>query len=251
MTNVSVKTPSVLRAGAVALLLAGVPLTAAHAQIGVLMQPPAISVNGDARISVAPDRAEIDGGVITEAKTAREATQANNTAMAAVLTALKNSGIDEKDFQTSRLSLQPQSSANRGNNDGPVRIIGYRASNRVTVRIRDIAKVAQVIDTLTGAGANTISGISFSVSQASKLLDEARTQAMADARRKAEIYANAAGVTLGPPLNINEGMVSGPIPVMRQAKFAAADAMSTPVAPGEEVLHVNVSVSYAITPAKP
>ena len=83
-------------------------------------------------------------------------------------------------------------------------IVGYRASNRVTVRIRDVTKVANVIDVLVGAGANEIGGINFTVTQASKLLDEAREKAIADARRKAEIYAKAAGVTLGEPLSISE-----------------------------------------------
>ena len=83
-------------------------------------------------------------------------------------------------------------------------IVGYRASNRVTIRLRDVTKVASVIDMLVGAGANDIGGINFTVSQASKLLDEAREKAIADARRKAEIYAKAAGVTLGEPLSISE-----------------------------------------------
>ena len=88
---------------------------------------------------------------------------------------------------------------------GPSPIVGYRASNRVTVRIHDVSKVAGVIDTLVGAGANDIGNVTFEVSQASKLLDDAREKAVADARRKAEIYAKAAGVTLGAPLSISEG----------------------------------------------
>ena len=85
------------------------------------------------------------------------------------------------------------------NRAGPNAITGYRASNRVTIKLRDVTKVASVIDTLVGAGANEIGGINFVVSQASKALDEAREKAIADARRKAEIYAKAAGVTLGEP----------------------------------------------------
>jgi uncharacterized protein YggE len=175
-------------------------LLAASARAQVI-PPAAISVTGEATVSVPPDQAEIDGGVTSEAKTAREASEANNTAMGKVLVALKGAGIDEKDFQTSRLSLQPQSAPNR---PGPSGIVGYRASNRVTIRVRDVTKVANVIDTLVGAGANEIGGINFIVSKASKLLDEAREQAVADARRKAEIYAKAAGVTLGAPLSISE-----------------------------------------------
>ena len=163
--------------------------------------PPAISVTGEATVSVAPDQAQIDGGVTSDAKTAREASEANNAAMGKVLLALKGAGIEEKDYQTSRLSLQPQYAPNR---TGSSPITGYRASNRVTIRVRDVTKVANVIDVLVGAGANDIGGINFTVSQASKLLDEAREKAVADARRKAEIYAKAAGVTLGEPLSISE-----------------------------------------------
>jgi uncharacterized protein len=206
--------------------------------------PPAvISVTGEATVSVPPDVAQIDAGVTSEAKTAREASDANNAAMGKVLLALKGAGVEENDYQTSRLSLQPQSAPNRS---GPSSIVGYRASNRVTIRLRDVTKVANVIDTLVGAGANDIAGINFMVSRASKLLDEAREQAVADARRKAEIYAKAAGVTLGAPLSISEDGAPGPTPYRR---IAAGFAAATSVAQGEETLRVNVSVSWTIKQA--
>jgi uncharacterized protein YggE len=203
--------------------------------------PPAISVTGEAQISVAPDIAFVDAGVATDARSAREASEANNAAMAKVFVALKAANIDARDVQTSRLSLQPQYAPNRS---GPSPIVGYRASNRVTVRIHDVSKVAGVIDTLVGAGANDIGNVAFEVSQASKLLDEAREKAVADARRKAEIYAKAAGVTLGAPLSISEG--SAPQPVFRSKMVAGMAAAPTPIAQGEETLSVSVSVTWAI-----
>src|SRR3954469_23552328 len=137
--------------------------------------PPAmISVTGDATVSVAPDLAQIDAGVTSDAKTAREASDANNAAMGKVLLALKGAGIEEKDYQTSRLSLQAQYAPNRS---GPSPVVGYRASNRVTVKLRDVTKVAGIIDVVIGAGANEFGGINFSVSQSSKLLDDAREKA--------------------------------------------------------------------------
>src|SRR5262245_1343356 len=142
--------------------------------------PPTISVTGEAQVSVAPDLAQVDGGVTTEAKTAREASDANNKAMAAILAALKAAGIAEADIQTSRLSLFPQSSPSKLINS-PVQITGYRASNRVTIRVRDVTKVAATIDALVAAGANEIGGINFMVSQESKLLDDARVKAIEDA----------------------------------------------------------------------
>lgn len=230
------------RAPLVAAIAAGMLLAApALAQTA----PPAmISVTGEATVSAAPDLAQIDAGVTTEAKTAREASDANNAAMGKVLLALKGAGIEEKDYQTSRLSLQPESVPNR--TAGPATIVGYRASNRVTIRLRDVGKVASAIDTLVGAGANDIGGINFTVSQASKLLDDAREQAMGDARRKAEIYAKAAGVTLGAPVSVSEGSTPVQIPYRR---MAAGMAAATPVAQGEETLQVTVAVSWAIRQA--
>jgi uncharacterized protein YggE len=228
-----------------AFLLAGFATGAAlAAQAEMPIEPPAvISVTGEAHISVPPDLAQIDAGVTSEAKTAREASDANNAAMGKVLLALKGAGIDEKDYQTSRLSLQPENSIPK--QGVPSTIVGYRASNRVSIRLHDVTKIAGVIDTLVTAGANDIGGINFMVSQASKLLDEAREQAIADARRKAEIYAKAAGVTLGAPISISEGGIPQPQQVFR---FGAAK-MPTPIAQGEETLSITVGVTWAIKPA--
>ena len=162
-----------------------------------------------------PDLAQIEAGVTSDAKTAREASEANNAAMGKVLLALKGAGIDEKDYPD--LAAVAAAAIRAEPPGGPSTIAGYRASNRVTVRLHDVTKVASVIDTLVGAGANDIGGINFTVSQASKLLDDAREQAIADARRKAEIYAKAAGVTLGAPLSISEEGAPGPMPFRKMA----------------------------------
>ena len=225
---------------ALAATLATAPLQAALAQTTL---PAMISVSGEATISVPPDLAQIEAGVTSEAKTAREASETNNTGMGKLLLALKAADIAEKDIQTSRLSLQAENAPNKPGTLPTV--IGYRASNRVTVRLHEVAKVAGTLDALVGAGANDIGGISFSVSNASKLLDDAREQAIADARRKAEIYAKAAGVTLGAPLSISEEGSAAPIAYRKMVGMAA----SAPVAQGEETLHLNVSVSWAIKPA--
>jgi uncharacterized protein YggE len=228
---------------AFAAALAAAMLMAAPA-LAQTVSPAAISVTGEATVSVPPDMAEIEGGFTSEAKTAREASDANNTAMGKLLLALKAAAIDDKDIQTSRLSLQPQSAPNH---TGAPAIVGYRASNHVTIRLHDVTKTAGVIDMLVGAGANDIGGINFMVSGASKLLDQAREQAIADARRKAEIYARAAGVTLGAPLSISENGGS-PMPMQFRAKAMMA---ATPVAAGEETLQVSVNVSWAIKEAQP
>jgi uncharacterized protein YggE len=209
---------------------------------------PAISVTGEATISVPPDLAQLDAGVASDGKTARDASEANNAAMTKVMAALRAAGIGEKDFQTSRLSLQPQYAPNR-NLTSP--ITGYRASNRVTVKLHDLGKVASVIDALVGAGANDIGSVNFTVSKPSELLDQAREMAFADARRKAEIYAKAAGVTLGAPLAISEE--GAPTPVFRTKMMPAAPmgmAAPTPIAQGEETLSVTVAVAWSIKAAQ-
>jgi len=124
--------------------------------------PPSISVSGEATVSAAPDLAEIEAGVTTEAKTARAASEANAKAMNAVLAALKTSGIAPKDVQTSQISLQPQMTS-RNNSSAPPQITGYRATNRVSVTLRDIAKIGDTLDALVASGANDIGGVGFSV----------------------------------------------------------------------------------------
>lgn len=225
---------------AVAALLLWPALAAAQ------VTPPAITVTGEASISVPPDMAEIDAGITTEAKTARDAVEANNNAMGKVLLAVKNAGIGEKDYQTSRLSLFPQMAARTPTGQNQ-QISGYTARNRVTIKLRDISRVATVIDTLVAAGANEMGGIAFGVSNASKLLDDARTQAIADARRKADIYAMAANVAIGNAITITEDGASPP--QIFRSKFAAAPA-SVPVAAGEETLRVSVTVAYEIKAAQ-
>jgi uncharacterized protein len=235
------KTRIFLEAFFLASLAVSVP-PGAQAQTPAQPQP-LISVTGEARISVPPDLAQIDAGVTSEGKTAREASDANNAAMGKVLLALKGSSIDEKDYQTSRLSLQAEYSTAKSGS--PATIVGYRASNRVTIRLHDVTKAANVIDTLVTAGANEIGGINFMVSQASKLLDDAREQAVGDARRKAEIYAKAAGVTLGAPISISEEGAAQPLFRARMAAPMAAGA-PVPIAQGEETLSVTVGVVWAI-----
>jgi uncharacterized protein YggE len=228
---------------AAAALSAAAPALAQTAQAEF---PPAISVSGEASVAAPPDLAMIDAGVASDAKTAREAADANNAAMTKVLQALKAANIDAKDYQTSQLSLQPQFAPNRS---GPSSVTGYRASNRVTIKVRDVGKVAGVIDTLVGAGANDIGNIYFTVAEPSRLLDEAREKAIADARRKAEIYARAAGVTLGQPLTISED--GTPAPMFRVKTLATPmQSAGTPVAQGEETLSITVNVTWAIRPAQ-
>lgn len=199
-----------------------------------------VTVSGEATVAVAPDSAVIRIGVTSQGKSAREASDANTKKMTAVLAAIKDSGIADRDVQTSRLSLQPQYDPNKA---GPARLLGFQVTNQVTVRIRDIDKLPTILDHAIGAGANEMSGIEFLVSDQSKLLDQVRDEAIADARRKAELYAKAAGGRLGPVSAITEeGSTPPPRPL------AAMRAGAIPVAPGEQTLRAVVSVSFELIP---
>lgn len=198
-----------------------------------------VTVTGEASIAVAPDMATMRVGVSSQEKTAREASEANARQMTGVLAAIKGAGVAERDVQTSRLSLQPQYDPNKGT----PRLTGFQASNQVTIRIRDVDSLPIVLDRAIAAGANEMSGIEFGVSEQSKLLDQARDDAIADARRKAELYAKAAGAKLGHVVSITEEG-SAPPPRPMQAMRAGA----VPIAPGEQTLRATVTVSYELTP---
>lgn len=222
------------RAPLFALLVAA----AALAPLAARAADKTVTVSGEATIAVAPDTAVIRIGVTSQGKTAREASDANAHKMTTVLGAIKDSGIPDRDVQTSRLTLQPQYDPNKA---GPARLLGFQVTNQVTVKIREIDKLPGILDKAIGAGANEMSGIEFIVSEQSKLLDQARDEAIADARRKAELYAKAAGAKLGPVTAIaEEGVPNPPRPI------AALRAGAVPVAPGERELRAVVTVSYEL-----
>jgi len=224
-----------IRLGLAAVLLL-VPLSA---QAQSEQKPPSVSVTGEASITSAPDIAVLQSGVTSQAKTARDAMSASAKLMSTVLAALKESGVAENDIKTSRLRLDPV----RDPNKHPTSIIAFEATSLLAVRLRDVNKSADILDKMIGAGANVVTGINFDVSETSKLLDQARAEAIADARRKAEIYAKAAGVSLGRPLSISEGSISRP--KMQDYAMRAAPA-AMPIAAGEEKIGITVSVSYEL-----
>ena len=200
-----------------------------------------ITVTGEAVSSATPDIVTIRLGVATQGDTPRKATEENAKPMKAVIAAIKAAGAEERDIQTSGFSLQPQFEQTK---NGPPHLAGFHASNDVSVKLRDVGKLSDLIDRAVAAGANEMSGIEFSVSDHSKRLDEARAQAVTDARRKAEIYAKAAGVVVGRPVSITENMTSSPPRPVAAAAFRAAP---TPVSPGEVTLHAAVTVSFELT----
>ena len=198
-----------------------------------------ITVTGHGMVAVAPDTAMIRIGVTSQAKTAHEASAANAQQMTKVLGAIEQSGIAKKDIRTSQLSLQPQYDAKNGTN----RLLGFQVTNRITVRIRNIGNLPAILDKAISAGANEMSGIEFLVSGESKLLDEARADAIADARRKAGLYAKAAGAKVGKVVAITE---QGSSPPPRPFQALRSSGGAVPVAPGQQMLRATVTVSYEL-----
>ena len=202
----------------------------------------AIVVVGVGSVSAPPDSAQLRAGVVTQATSASEALEANSAAMQRVLQTLTAAGVPAKQVQTESLNIQPRyRSGSQGR--GEKQIAGYEVSNRVRVVIRDLERLGSILDDLVGQGANQLYGILFSVRDPTRLLDEARQNAMADARRKAELYAQAAGARLGRALRIEEGVAARPGPMLRS--LAGAEA-AVPVAPGELEFSARVTVTYAM-----
>lgn len=236
-----------LRLTFAALIIAAAPLGAAIAQDRDRKEP-AIVVTGEGDAALAPDLAIVNLSVAETAKTAREALDANNKAMAAVLKGLKDQGIAAHDLQTAGLSIQPQYSYPQ-NEDGtpkPPVLNGYTVTNGLTVRVRDLAKLGAIIDQSVTSGVNQGGDIRFTNDDPAKALEEARIEAVKDATAKAKTLAEAAGVKLGRVIEITEGAADpGPQPLMRmQMAKEASDAV--PVEAGENSYSVNVTVTFAI-----
>lgn len=216
---------------------------AGHAAAAEEIAAPLVIVTGEARVGAVPDVAEVLAGVTTQGKTAREASEANARTMTAVLAALREAGVAERDLQTQRFTIHPVYARPQDSRSEGPRITGYSVSNQVAVRIRDVGRVAEMLDRTIGAGANDIRSVDFSVADPSKALDAARAAAIADARRKAEVYAKAANVQLGRAVTITERDAPARPLVLRAA---APTAGAPPIAAGEETLQVAVTVGFEL-----
>jgi hypothetical protein len=226
-----------------ATVLSGLMMLPAVAMADSHMAAPAtISVTGEGIVAAAPDLATVSLGVTMQGDTAAAAMAAGNSALQAVLERLKAAGIEDRDLQTSNLSLNPNWQSGDGTT-APV-IVGYVASNILSVRVRDLDKLGAVLDAVVTDGANTLNGISFGLADPDPVLDQARTEAVADARGRAELLVGAAGVKLGRILSIAEsgGMMPMPAPMFRME--AASDAV--PVAGGEVGMSASVTITYEI-----
>jgi len=200
-----------------------------------------LSVTGST--SRVPDVAIISAGVQTRADTAAQAMAENAARMAEILKALRKAGVDDKDMHTSSINLSPH--YDYRSNQEP-KLIGYNASNQLSVKFRDIEKAGPILDTLVTAGANQISGPSLTIDKPDEAVDEARADAVKKGRERAELYARALGMRVVRVVMVSEGsrQIVRPMPMMARAE--AADAMMEPTAiiPGEQDVSVTLQMSF-------
>jgi len=211
---------------------------------------PRILVSGQGSVDLAPDMAILSLTVTREAETARAALDANSSAMTEVLAAMKSEGIEARDLQTSGFSIQPRYTYPTPKSSGdqePPKITGYTVRNSLSVRVRDITKVGQVLDRSVTLGVNEGGNITFTNDDPSAAITQARTKAIKDAIAKAGTLAEAAGVKTGKLLEISEQSFNpGPMPMAMAEMSMSRSAKAVPVATGENTYSVTVNVTFSI-----
>lgn len=204
-----------------------------------------ISVSGEGTAAAVPDMATITLGVSAQNASAAEAMEEASASISDILARLDGLGLQPRDIQTSDLSLTPLWSNRASGSASPPRIEGFEASNRLTLRVRDLDTLGAVLEAAISDGANRLGGLSFGLRDPGPVLDAARRNAVADARRRAEVYAQAAGLTLGPVISMSEGGASAPRPQLAMEMARAADV---PIAAGETAIRAQINVVYALLP---
>lgn len=210
-----------------------------------------ISISGTGEVAAAPDMAFVTSGVTSQGATAAEALAANTAAMNELIATLKAAGIEARDIQTSGFSVNPNyvySDARDANGyQLPPKISGYQVYNTVNVRVRDLSTLGAVLDKAVTVGANTINGVTFSVADPAPLYDEARKLAFADARKKAQLYADVADEKLGDIESISESQgYNQPQPQMMRAVADSAAAAPVPIESGELTFSIDVQVAWEL-----
>ena len=210
-----------------------------------------LTVTAEGKTARVPDLAVFNAGVTSQGRTAGEALSANSADMNRVIGALKRAGIADKDIQTSQISLNPIYGQPVTQPGGMViqepRIVGYQATNTVSIRSRDIKNFGKVLDALVAAGANQVSGPSFQLADPSSANDEARVSAIKTARARADLYARAGGMRVVRIVSISESGGYAP-PQPMYARAMKADAESTPISAGEVEAAVSVVVQFELAP---
>ncbi len=209
-----------------------------------------ITVSGEGKISAKPDIANISLSVVSKGATVKQVTTDNNTKMNQVLAAVKGLGMDPKDITTSQYSLYPEYDYSTYGRTGTNKIIGYNLTQEITLKVRDLTKVDDILDGGIKAGANQVGALSFDIDDTGPVKKEARKMAFDKAKEKAQEMASQAGVSLGRVVTFTEEAPAYPMPYYNFAMEAkSADMATAPapqVEPGSKELTMNVSVTYEI-----
>jgi uncharacterized protein YggE len=209
---------------------------------------PTISVVGEGLATARPDMAVVWVGVVSQAPRARDALGQNSKSMAEVIATVKNAGIEARDIETSQISLRPQYTyPGQGSREAP-KLAGYEASNNLSIRVRDFDKLGSLLDSLVTSGANQIRGIELTIAETGPLRDQARTAAMKDAMRKAEIIADAAGVRIVRLFSAAEDIAELPRPMAMRMTAEDAQRAPVPVEAGEQEIRGRVTAVFEIAP---
>jgi uncharacterized protein len=230
-----------------AALAAASPAPALETRLIDLSNDRWIEVIGEGAVSVAPDFARLTLGVTTAAKEAGEAIAANAKAANALIALVKSEGVAPVDIRTSEMSISPTFSQPSPGQARAPEITGYSVSNNVSVTVRDLPRLGALIDKAVAAGANSIYGVSYGQNDPSALLDKARPLAVADARRKAEIYASAGGAKIGRLMELSEEPGAQPPVGFAARAYVAGGAAATPIEAGEDKLRVIVTARFELT----
>jgi uncharacterized protein len=204
-----------------------------------------VEVSGEGSVSAAPDFARVTLGVTSTGKTAGDAMAANAKAANALVSLIKAEGVAPADVQTSDVSISPMFSQPAHGQETAPTITGYSVSNNVAVTVRDIPRLGALLDKAVTAGANSVYGVGFGHNDPGAILDKARPLAVADARRKAEIFAGAAGARIGRLMVLTEEAGRQP-PVAFSRAFAAGAPAATPIEAGEDKLTVTVTARFEL-----
>lgn len=221
------------------------PAFAQQASITQTIAGTRLDVTGTGEVTRVPDVAIISAGVVSRAATATAALQDSATRMSQVLAALKRAGVDDRDIQTSTVSLNPE--YRYPENQAP-QLVGYTATNQLTIRFRDIRNSGKILDTLVAQGANQINGPNLTVDKPEPALDEARAKAIAAGRARAELYARSLGLRIVRVVSVSEGggYAMPPPPPPMPMMMARGERDSTSIQPGEQKLQVNVAMTFEL-----
>ena len=229
------------------LAAAAIPAAPAAGQVKTELAQPIsgtrVDISAAGEVTRVPDIAVISAGVVTRATTAGAAIQENAERMERVIAALGRAGVADRDIQTTSISLSPEY---RYRENQPPQLVGYSASNQVTIRFREIRNSGRILDALVAEGANQINGPTMVIEHPEEALDEARANAVAVGRQRAELYARALGKRVARIISISESGGYSPPPPMPYAAVAREQAADTKIMPGEQDIEVTLAMVFEL-----